>query len=322
MNNSAPIAIYFLLLTFSWSLSVGQNVTVYDENFDGQTHTFNMTGFTSGLGSPSTGEISWKVNDEYQGGTGSYECMPLVNPDYTAPNIPAQPVGVVNAPNSSYLHIVVDDLEEDGIENAALIEYSLSCLLQDNIFVKMQDFVSTENLQDVILSFYWLCGGGDDTRGSVYYKTIGGSWTQITNPVTHYQDQPQWTQQFIQLPAFENQEGIKFGFLFEYGFLINNKRGFSIDDVRISATDVTVGINYSEAEEMMIQPNPAADFFSVQNPRNNETLILVTVYDMAGRKMLESSESMDIDISHLDPGNYLVYIKTENGTFRSKLLKN
>lgn len=304
------------LLTLSVQFLFSQNVTVYDENFDGQSHTFNMTGSTSGLGTPSAPGLRWHVNDEYQGGSGSYVCPPPFTLDYTAPNIPDQPAGVVFSPNSSYLHILIDELEEDGIENAGLIEFAGSCALQEQVFVKMQDFVSTENLQDVILSFYWLCGGGPDTRGSVYYKTIGGNWTQITSPMTYYFNQTNWIQESIQLPAFENQEGIKFGFLFEHGFQINSKRGFSIDDVRISATDVTVGAQENELQKVGLFPNPTTGFLTV----SGSDVLNYNVYNVLGEKLREGSTSR-VDVSELNAGIYLLEIITESGSALKRFQK-
>lgn len=164
-----------LVFTQIW-ISIAQNVTLYDENFDDTTHTFNLTGNTPGIGYANTQEGHFTVNDVYNGGTGNWECVWPTVFSFTAPNIPAQPAGVVFSPNSKYLHVLSNLLAEEDIENASLVDYEFmgACQAESAIFTKMIPTVNTQNLTDVVLSFYWLCGGSANNYGSVYYKADGG----------------------------------------------------------------------------------------------------------------------------------------------------
>lgn len=309
------IATFCLVTTVVWT-GIAQNVTLYDENFDGATHTFNVTGNTAGIGFGSTQEGRFTVNDVYQGGTGMWECVWPTTYSFNAPTIADQPAGVVFSPNSKYLHVQSNLLLEEDIENAALLNYeSLStCQGESAIFTKMIPTVSTENLTDVVLSFYWLCGGAANTYGSVYYKSDGGPWTLITDPITNYSGQPTWTQQFISLPAFEDLSTLKFGFRFNFGEEDpDNKRGFCIDDVRISATDLTVGIPEQTTNTFNLYPNPVSETLNLNAvPTLGGT---ICIYNQIGVLVKTITATTTVDVTQLEAGVYFIRYE-ENGVLK------
>lgn len=310
-----------LVFTQVW-MSIAQNVTLYDENFDDTTHTFNLTGNTPGIGYANTQEGHFTVNDVYNGGTGNWECFWPVVHDFTAPNIADQPAGIVFSPNSNYLHVQSNILVQEGIQNAALVDYESnpSCQLESPIFTKMIPTLNTQNLTDVILSFYWLCGGAANTYGSVYYKADGGPWTLITSPITNYSGQPTWTQQFISLPEFEGLTTLKFGFRFNFGEEDpDNKRGFSIDDVRISATDLTVGVQDPSTSHLTIHPNPVGETLNLIGvKRPNST---VFIFNQLGSLIKTESFKPAIDVSDLDKGVYYLLLNGEGVLKRKRFVK-
>lgn len=314
------IATFYLVSTCVW-IGTAQNVTLYDENFDGPTHTFNLTGNTAGIGFGSTQEGRFTVNDVYQGGTGQWECVWPSIYSFNAPTIADQPAGIVFSPNSKYLHVQSNILLEEDIENAALLNYEgfPTCQMESAIFTKMIPTVNTENLTDVILSFYWLCGGASNTYGSVYFKADNGPWTLITDPISNYSGQPTWTQQFISLPEFEGLTTLKFGFRFNFGQEDpDNKRGFCIDDVRISATDLTVAVEEQSATKLKIYPNPVNETLNLSGLPTGGT---ISIYDQLGSLIKEVENRGQIDVSDLKEGLYYLCIQDDGRLQRIKFMK-
>ena len=68
-----------------------------------------------------------------------------------------------------------------------------------------------------------------------------------------------------------------------------------------------------------LYPNPTNSIFNVEIP--NEVVKLVTIFDLSGKKLLESNQQK-IDVSSLASGIYMVNIETESGKIGvSKLIK-
>lgn len=75
-------------------------------------------------------------------------------------------------------------------------------------------------------------------------------------------------------------------------------------------------------------PNPFSTSFSLQNNSQNVDNVIVTLFDVLGKIVLEEKhsnvaqgESITIDASNLSNGQYIYSMKTANGTSQGKLIK-
>jgi|GEM_PF-1000082 len=210
-----------------------QTVSLFTENFEGATSAFALN--TSDVSSNTNGFNDWVVNNSYTGGSGTIICLgfPFT---ITVANTPNQPVGVTGAPNSNYLHILADDGVANNILNANYRPADGTCTQAENNFAAMNTDINTLGYINVDFSFYWMHGGSAATVGELYYSTNSGtSWTQLTAPITNYQNQSTWTQQSVTNPVFDNQATLRFGFrLANSVSTAGAEPSFSIDQIEIT----------------------------------------------------------------------------------------
>lgn len=223
-----------LLLILSL-LSAQSQTVLFFEDFESQTPAFtlNTTDVNSVANSPDN---TWLVNNVYAGGSGTVTCLGFPFP-FTVPPTAAQPAGITNQ-NGRYLHTTSVAAMNSGVMNCCFLAADGICAAAANHFARMNTDVSTVGASDVSLSFWWLCGGGTNNYGEVYYSTnSGSSWTLITVAPSQYRNQSTWTQQTISLPAFAGQATLRFGFRFVNGTTLSaSDPGFGIDDVRITVS--------------------------------------------------------------------------------------
>lgn len=87
----------------------------------------------------------------------------------------------------------------------------------------------------------------------------------------------------------------------------------------IVCTDTPSALNPTEAQQsLIIVPSPAEHTFSVIGAADDS---LVSVYNISGQKVFETTETKDIQISHLKSGNYLVRVVSDSGSEVLKLMK-
>ncbi|MBL8001395.1 MAG: hypothetical protein JNL05_05475 [Flavobacteriales bacterium] len=213
--------------------ALSAQVTLFQTGFDTAPFAFDLN--TTDAGSSASGSNTWLINNVYSGGTGDVLCsgIPL---NYTIPSVAGQPVGI-NAPNGNYLHTASSEAVTDGILCCSFAAADGFCTNPGNHFARMNSDVSTVGLTNVTLGFWWLCNGGAQNYGEVYYSTNGGSsWNLITTPVTQYNGGSNWSQQSIALPAFDGQATLRFGFRFVNGTSLfgGSDPGFGVDDVVIT----------------------------------------------------------------------------------------
>ncbi|MBL8008967.1 MAG: hypothetical protein JNJ64_00050 [Flavobacteriales bacterium] len=223
-----------LTLTASLLGAVTSAQTIlYTENFE-TAPTFTLN--TTDVGSTAGGANTWLINNTYSGGNGDVDCSGFTI-TFTIPSTAGQPGGIQPA-NGGYLHTASTEAVADGITCCSFAAADGFCTNPGNHFAKMSADISTVGQSDVTLTFWWLCNGGNQNYGEVYYSTnSGGSWNLITTPISQYRNQPTWTQQSIMLPAFDNQATLRFGFRFVNGtsLLGGQDPGFGIDDIQVSA---------------------------------------------------------------------------------------
>jgi hypothetical protein len=91
-------------------------------------------------------------------------------------------------------------------------------------------------------------------------------------------------------------------------------------DGRVSYSKI-IRLNFSTAEQISIQPNPATDFVVVKGLKDYQ---LIRVVDMTGRIQLQRNIRQNIeelDISKLAKGIYIIELVKDRETSSVKLLK-
>lgn len=223
------------ILALALSPVLAQQV-LFSEDFEGIQPAFTLN--TADMGSVPAGDNFWLVNNAYTGGTGTLECLGIPF-NFTIPNTAAQPAGISSA-NGNYLHITSAAGSASGVVNSSFAAADGFCTDAANHFARMSADVSTLGASDVDLSFWWLCAGGPNSYGEVYYSTDAGTtWTLISTPIAAYRNQSAWVQQTVSLPAFAGQAALRFGFRFVNAVATAaNDPAFGIDDVSITSSSV------------------------------------------------------------------------------------
>ncbi len=259
-----------LLPAFALAASSSAQTVLFQETFDG-TPAFAINTSDQG-GATASADNTWLINSAYSGGSGSVTCLgfPL---GFTVPPTPAQPGGITNA-NGNYLHITSVAAQNSGILNCCFLAADGLCANAASHFARMTTDVAT-GPADVTLSFWWLCAGGTNNYGEVYYSTNGGSsWNLISTPISQYRNQSSWVQQSITLPAFSNQAALRFGFRFVNGTTFSAADpAFAVDDVRVTAaaavpntitTSALIGNAYCQGAQLSV-PYTATGTYAAGN---------------------------------------------------------
>jgi hypothetical protein len=208
--------------------------TLFSEDFE-VLPAFSLN--TADANSSASANNIWVINSAYGGGSATSECILPVT--FDVPNTATQPMGIMS-PQGHYLHTLSTLAESGGITNCCFAAADGLCTDPDNIFARMVADVNTVGAAMVELKFWWLCQGGTQNYGEVYYSVNSGtSWTQVTVPITQYRNSDNWAEQTASLPAFAGQATLRFGFRFHNGLALFGVAdpGFAVDDVRIIASN-------------------------------------------------------------------------------------
>lgn len=273
----ACVLFCIVLLAFS----VQAQTVLFSETFDG-TPAFAINTADQG-GTTNSLDNTWLINNAYTGGSGSVVCLGFPLP-FTVANTPAQPGGITN-PNGNYLHITSVAAQNSGILSCCFLAADGLCASQASHFARMTTDVAT-GAEDITLSFWWLCAGGTNNYGEVYYSTnSGSSWNVINTPIAQYRNQGSWVQQSITLPAFSNQATLRFGFRFFNGTTLSAQDpAFAVDDVRITAagavpnsiaTGALAGSAYCQGAQLSVP-------FTAQGSYNGGNIFSAQLSDASG----------------------------------------
>jgi len=220
------------LLLLLLSLPAWPQDTLFLESFEATSNSFTLN--TTDQGSiGSAGYNRWVVNDSYLGGSGSLICLgfPFT---FNVANTAAQPAAIDQA-NGNYLHLLSEDAQASNILNANYRAADGLCANAQNYFVRMSQDISTAQLTDVSLSFWWVCGGSPNNFGEVYVSYDGGNSWQPTQGTPLYNNQTTWTQATLSDTAFAGKSQLRFGFRFTNNVSTTaSDPGFAIDDVLIT----------------------------------------------------------------------------------------
>jgi len=231
--------------------------TLYQENFNSLPTSFIIN--SSDVGGIGLGVNYWQINDSFLGGIGQVICLGIPF-NFNVPNTPAQPSAISGSPNSSYLHTVSDAAVASGVSNCTFQAADGLCTFQESYFSKMDTDISTTTYDSITFSFWWICGGGNNSFGELYYSTDGGS-SWIKEPtISEYKNSGSWTKVTVTNSNFNGINSLRFGFrFFSDVTTAANDPGFGIDEI------VIAGITTSLA--------PIANFYSVDTVICNGTCI-------------------------------------------------
>lgn len=217
--------------------AAGQD-TLFTESFQAAPWPFTLN--STGAGSTASGYNHWVVNSQYAGGPGSGTVcgIPVT---FTVPSTAAQPGGIAGTPNSAYLHTVSDLSVTNGISNCCFLAADGFCNFDENYFAAMNTDLNTTGYDTVSVAFWWLCAGGNNSYGELYYSTNGGvSWTK-QNGTAKYNNTASWTHQAVTDPAFAQQAQLRFGFRFVNAAALSaSDPGFGIDDILVTGVQNAV----------------------------------------------------------------------------------
>jgi len=242
-----------LLVTIMLPCLLQAQQLLFSEGFEGPASAFDLN--TTDVGSTATGDNTWLVNNVYAGGSGSVVCLGFPLP-FSVAGTAGQPAGVTTA-NGNYLHTTSTAALASGVLNCCFLAADGLCANAANHFARMNTDVSTVGAADVTLSFWWLCGGGANNYGEVYYSTnAGNTWVLVTTPIAQYRNQSSWIQQTITLPAFSEQATLRLGFRFVNGTTTSAQDpGFGVDDIRLtSAGEVPASLSTGAASPVLVCP--------------------------------------------------------------------
>lgn len=114
--------------------------------------------------------------------------------------------------------------------------------------------------------------------------------------------------------------------------LANSNSNASGDQVKLSSMAVaenlmtTVAETITNAEEWSVYPNPVNDRLFLKNVNGNYKITNISIFDVNGKliKVMVDDELQTgcLDVSDLESGAYVLYITSEKGIAKKKILKN
>jgi PKD repeat protein len=229
--NKILLSVIVLLLSSATLPGAAQD-TLFSANFNTPASGFTLN--TTDVGSTAAGANFWVANSSYSGGNGTVTCLgfPFT---FTVPTTPSQPVSIAGSPNSGYMHILSNAAQSSGITNSCFIAADGLCTNPENYFSKMSSDVSTTGYDTVTISFWWLCTGGANSYGELYYSTDAGSTWNLNNVQPQYNNNGSWSQKTISDPVWANQAQLRFGFRFvNQVATAANDPALAIDEVLIT----------------------------------------------------------------------------------------
>ncbi len=208
--------------------------TLLHERFETGGLSFTLNTSDMGSVNAATGYNQWIINNAYAGGSGTLVCIGFPF-SFNVAATPSQPQAITGGTNTNYMHMVSDAAQASGINNCCYLAADGICNFNESNFTAMNQDVNTSGYDSVTVSFLWLCAGGTNIYGELYYSTNGGtSWSLVTTPLSQYRNQSNWTQQSITIPAFAGQSSLRFGFRFvNQTSNTANDPGFGIDEFMI-----------------------------------------------------------------------------------------
>lgn len=315
------------LLLNSASLCFSQDTLMY-ENFEAGNAAFTLN--TAGVSGTSSGYNHWVVNNAYVVGSGQITCIGLPF-TFTVPDTPDQPAQITGSPSSSYLHTLSTAAEGVGVNNCCFLAADGVCNAVEYYFTEMTSDISTVNYNAVSFSFWWICDGGNNSYGEIYYSIDGGANWIVSTALPKYNNNTSWSYQSITDAAFDGQPSLRFGIRFVNKVALNTSDpGFGLDEISIAGTVNNLGIDNHENgnSAISVSPNPSANgIFALSVKDMSEKNASVKITDVTGRlisnqkmELLQSSDKFLVDISGNRAGIYYLSVQAPHGIINKKLL--
>lgn len=217
---------------------------------------------TGDLGSATSDLYNrWVVDGHYPAGSievdicsGGFFCIPT-----SIPAVPNQPAGIVGGPQSNFLYVsYVHNPNYSGCtpptaNYLAFLAADGSCTPAQHYFAKMNTPATIPaGSNPVKLSFIWICEGGPQSYGEVYYSTNGTTWNILTSSrvsSTQLRGRNTWQLDTITLPI-TRPANVYIAFRF------NN-------DVVTTAQDPSFGVDAIRIFEEVPVTGPTIDITSI-----------------------------------------------------------
>lgn len=226
---------------------------------------------------------------------------------------------IENENNDNFPWDLISDIATPGVAhstpNAMHMLFSLN---------PMSDYLFTSpvNLQ-----------GGSSYELTFWYKTLGDSW--VPEPVERMKvfvgtdnNSASMTREIFDNANLANLNWAKASVNFSvdtdgeyylgfYGYSTPNQGLLLLDDV---AVDMFTSVNNNIENHMSIYPNPAEDKLNIVS---ESTINTVKVYSISGSLVYDNNfneSSISLDVDNLTNGVYVIFIETENGLIREKLI--
>ncbi|AXG73005.1 BspA family leucine-rich repeat surface protein [Flavobacterium arcticum] len=127
---------------------------------------------------------------------------------------------------------------------------------------------------------------------------------------------------FVEL-GLENKtigvDGLEYCDIETHNELVDNKGWTFVGDS--VAEDCTANTEIFVNNQIVVYPNPVTDFVYIQS--YNLTVEEVIIYDLQGSQLIATKQNLEtINTANLSAGIYLLYIKTNKGLAKYKLVKN
>ncbi|MCX7981162.1 MAG: PKD domain-containing protein [Bacteroidia bacterium] len=240
-----------ILLTLIVSAACAQTI-FYQEDFNSGS-AVGWTLNSSDLGGSTDPYNRWVVDAPYTPSHTQTSANPAFcqfnDPQFcqsvSGPAVPSQPSGITGNPNSPFLYISFNP--SWGTPTPACTAPSQTpflyieptqmfpCYPAQSAFAKTGPISIPAGTQAVKVSFFWLCQGGPNAYGQVYYSTNGTTWNPLSSRGggTTFNQRSNWYADTITL-SITRPATVYLGFRF-----VNNSGGggseppFGIDELRV-----------------------------------------------------------------------------------------
>lgn len=263
------------------------------------------------IANPSLGKVSVGDPDDVLGpptgsvvslGDKGYAILTFDLPIYDGPGYD---FAVFENGGTSFLELAVVEVSSDGVNFFGFPTHSLT---QTATQVGSFGTPLAENLNNIAGKYSALYGTPFDL-------------SEIPNNLLLNKQQITHVKVIDVVGSIDPQYGTKDSF----GNLINdsyptpfNSGGFDLQAVGVINQATLSSENPRQKIKAVAYPNPASDILNVHTEEQIEKMI---VYNIQGRRILQSSNTASISVSSLTPGIYLLELQTPNGTSTMKFVK-
>jgi hypothetical protein len=212
-------------------------------------------------------------------------------------------IDFLNAQNPSYFLGVNPESPCGGFYNATLLSDSMDWSAADSIVFKCKYFMSIglnwgSSKCEIILSD----GVDADTISTEFIST--NTWDSIS----------------VGIPLSLANPNVVMTINMGGG------EGVALDDILILNYPATEIKSQDNVLNAYVYPNPVSNYFYIES-REKGLVYELSLMDISGRCIIKNEKIKDklkqIDINHLLPGVYILYLRTTDGrTFTHKLIKN